>query len=183
MKKSLKIISAVVLLAVIAVFGGCSQKREFGNGVYYSENNNKIYVTISDTTDTPDDETYIKSCKVQFSDTYDFTQLTEQFGSLMYNMYIGEHEDEFENLSEKEADKKAEELINKFKSSFDLKKQFSENACTFNLRDIEDNNFDILEAPIKGTEKYSKSGEALYFSISVDNSGYLTVSSDSTVFK
>ncbi len=173
MKRTLKNIGILMFAVFMAVITGCSSNKGFENGVYYSEKDHNVSITVSDITDLTDNKYYAKSCKVQFSDTYDFTELTHLFSDLIYNDYTLKHSSEFENLSDEELVKKTEEVIADIEKNIDLKKQFSENACTFYFSDLEDNDFDIIEAPLN-IDKYGNDNE-LCLMISIYDDGHLRV--------
>lgn len=165
-----------MLAAVMVIATGCSSNKGFENGVYYSEKDHNISITVSEITDLTDNKTYTKSCKVQFSDNYDFTEMTHVFSNLIFNSYQTSHPEEFENLSNEEMIKKAEEIMEDIEKNIDLKKQFSENACTFYLIDVEDSNFDIIEAPLS-IDKYGNDNY-LCFMIAVYDDGHLRIEAD-----
>lgn len=174
MRKIWKNMGMFMLAAVMVIATGCSSNKGFENGVYYSEKDHNISITVSEITDLTDNKTYTKSCKVQFSDNYDFTNLNYIFSVYVYNLYTSKHPEEFENLSDEEETKKFNEMVADIEKNIDLKKQLSENACTFYLIDVEDNDFDIIETPVEGVHQYGNTYD-IYFDIRVYDDGHLRI--------
>lgn len=172
--------ASAVLAAVLfsCSFTGCSQKREFGEGVYHMESDPDVTITITDVVDTPGNEDHDKICKVQFSENFDFSEFEENAINIIANTQVYLHNDQREDMDEKELQKELEECKKTLKEKINYKKQFADNPCTFAMTHNKEENHSLLFADVEGGEGFFPDGSAYCFQIVVDENGRLIVDGD-----
>ncbi len=138
-----------VLITISLLFSSCNSSSEFQNGTYYMDGNHDIYFTVTDLKDEVDPEgKYYKTCKIQFSESYDMQALQTAYTySWATNHAIKYHGDP------EKFERTMTEYTEFFKKTVDMKKQFVDNACTFYVYDVADEEYDSIYALIDGANE------------------------------
>lgn len=179
MRKKHKAVSAVLAAVLLTCsLTACNPKREFGEGVYHMEGDPDVTITITDVVDTPNDKDIDKTCKVQFSENFDFSEFEESAINLISNSQVYLHNDQREDMDEKELQKELEECKKTLKEKINYKKQFADNPCTFAMTHNKEENHSLLFADVEGGEGFFPDGSAYCFQIVVDENGRLIVDGD-----
>lgn len=181
MKNKHKAASAVLAVVLLTCsFTACNQKREFGEGVYHMESDPNVTITITDVVDTPGNEDHEKTCKVQFSENFDFSKLEEDTINTIVGNKIYLNNDRIKDMDEKEIEKEHEECRKVFEEKINYKMQFADKPCTFSFSTVhnDDESYSMLLADVEGGEGFFPDGSAYCFQIVVDENGRLIVDGD-----
>ncbi|MGN0537802.1 MAG: hypothetical protein ACI4M3_07495 [Acutalibacteraceae bacterium] len=163
-----KFIVAFVLLTIPLLLSSCNSSTELQNGTYYMDNNHDVYFTVTDLKDEVDPNgQYYKTCKIQFSETYDIESLQSSYIYLWALSHI--FDDEGKACPADMMDSIRAEYTEIFQKSVDMKKQFVDNACTFYIYDVADEEYDSVYALVDGADDDS------YIELQLDSDGSVSI--------
>lgn len=163
-----KIVVAFGLLTIPLLLSSCNSSTELQNGTYYMDSNHDVYFTVTDLKDEVDTNgQYYKTCKIQFSETYDIESLQKNYINNWAAFHIFDYNDT--ERTDELMQRITAEYTEMYQKSVDMKKQFVDNACTFYIYDIADEEFDSIYTHIVGAD------EDTYMELILDSDGSVSV--------